>query len=109
MITKMEAQKSMHPVPNATLRIKLTEDAAHDLLVDRELVMQACPTLTPSIRQPGDARHNAFWDKSTMVKIAGIDEEVRVSTLALNYIDGTYLLSGHVTISLFQQFQCAQY
>lgn len=83
-------------VANATLRIKLTEDANADLLLDRELVMEHCPTLAPPLRQPGEARYNAAWDKSVLVKAEDSRDEVRISTLALNQVDQTLLLSGSV-------------
>lgn len=97
--TIQPATMSKLRILNGTLRVKLTDDASEDLLVDREAVMAQCPTLVPPLRHPGESRYQPSWDKSLMVEVDGAEDQIRVSTLALNHVDGTYLLSGHVSLN----------
>ncbi|CZT23056.1 uncharacterized protein RCC_08766 [Ramularia collo-cygni] len=87
------------------LRIKLTEDATQDLLVDRETIMKHCPTLAPTLRHSGEDRYCAIWDKSELVTTDN-GEEIRVSTLALNPVEETYLLEAKA-LSKATQIPCS--
>ncbi|CZT23058.1 uncharacterized protein RCC_08768 [Ramularia collo-cygni] len=83
-------------VDGGTLRIRFTPNRAEDLILDRLLVIEHFPTLAPTLRHLGEPHYNPMWDKSILERVegGGPDQEVRVTTLALNPVEGTFLLES---------------
>lgn len=99
----MAKSKSVLRIAGGTLRVRLSANHNQDLILDRELVATHCPTLAPRLRQPGESRYASAWDNSKLMNIDGTKDAVRVTTLALNPADGTFLLDGHVNCMPFPE------
>jgi hypothetical protein len=82
---------------HGNLHIRIDTDPAHDMLLDREVIAANCTTLEPILREPEHPSFRACWDRSKMIKVSGEDEPMRIWYLALNLIDGAYLLEGSVS------------
>ncbi|KAF2167478.1 hypothetical protein M409DRAFT_22286 [Zasmidium cellare ATCC 36951] len=79
---------------NGNLHIKLSRDSRHDILVDKDIVKDACRALEPRLRSRDDPRYIAKFDSSSKVLLPGNDQPTNVFTIALKFIDSTFVLEG---------------
>lgn len=92
----MAKPKPVLRIAGGTLRVRLSADHGEDIMLDRELVASQCPTLAPRLRHPGETRYVSAWDNSKEIHKGGTNDTVRISTLALNPAERTFLLDGRV-------------
>ncbi|KAK4500817.1 hypothetical protein PRZ48_009009 [Zasmidium cellare] len=77
------------------LHVKLSEDSRHDILVDKDIVKDACPALEPRLRSPGDPGYNAIFDSSTKMIFPGNEAPTDIHSIALRFVDDTFVLEGN--------------
>ncbi|KJX94303.1 hypothetical protein TI39_contig4202g00063 [Zymoseptoria brevis] len=79
---------------HGTLRIRVDAIPNHDMLLDKAVIAASCPTLEPVLRASGSSDPRHCWGKPDLIQVSGTDDPVEIWSLAINLVDGAYILDG---------------